>query len=77
MPYYTPATAPVEKQTETTEVSNSVKATDSELIKLPIDQLTPGKYQPRREMSDAGLEELSLSIQSQGIIQPIVVRLVW
>jgi len=27
-------------------------------------------------MSDAGLEELSLSIQSQGIIQPIVVRLV-
>jgi ParB family chromosome partitioning protein len=71
-----PATPPVEKQTETTEVSNSVKATDNELIKLPIAQLTPGKYQPRREMSDAGLEELSLSIQSQGIIQPIVVRLV-
>jgi ParB family chromosome partitioning protein len=71
-----PATPPVEKQTETTEVSNSVKATDNELIKLPITQLTPGKYQPRREMSDAGLEELSLSIQSQGIIQPIVVRLV-
>lgn len=71
-----PATPPVEKQTETTEASNSVKATDNELIKLPITQLTPGKYQPRREMSDAGLEELSLSIQSQGIIQPIVVRLV-
>ena len=71
-----PTTPAVEKQTETTEVSNSVKATDNELIKLPITQLTPGKYQPRREMSDAGLEELSLSIQSQGIIQPIVVRLV-
>ncbi|HBY86625.1 MAG TPA: chromosome partitioning protein ParB [Colwellia sp.] len=70
-----PATPAVEKQTETTEVSNSVTV-DNELIKLPITQLTPGKYQPRREMSDAGLEELSLSIQSQGIIQPIVVRLV-
>ncbi len=70
-----PTTPAVEKQTETTEVSNSVTV-DNELIKLPITQLTPGKYQPRREMSDAGLEELSLSIQSQGIIQPIVVRLV-
>ncbi len=71
-----PAAPSVEKQTETTEVNNSVKSTDNELIKLPITQLIPGKYQPRREMSDAGLEELSLSIQSQGIIQPIVVRLV-
>jgi ParB family chromosome partitioning protein len=71
-----PAIPAVEKQTETTEESHSVKATDNELIKLSITQLTPGKYQPRREMSDAGLEELSLSIQSQGIIQPIVVRLV-
>ncbi len=71
-----PAIPAVEKQTETTEEIHSVKATDNELIKLSITQLTPGKYQPRREMSDAGLEELSLSIQSQGIIQPIVVRLV-
>ncbi|KGJ94737.1 ParB/RepB/Spo0J family partition protein [Colwellia psychrerythraea] len=71
-----PAAPSVEKQIETTEVNNSVKSTDNELIKLPITQLIPGKYQPRREMSDAGLEELSLSIQSQGIIQPIVVRLV-
>ena len=71
-----PAIPASESQTETTEASNSVKATDNELIKLPISKLVPGKYQPRREMSDAGLEELSLSIQSQGIIQPIVVRLV-
>ncbi|AAZ26830.1 MULTISPECIES: ParB/RepB/Spo0J family partition protein [Colwellia] len=71
-----PAIPAGESQTETTEASNSVKATDNELIKLPISKLVPGKYQPRREMSDAGLEELSLSIQSQGIIQPIVVRLV-
>ncbi len=68
--------AVVESQTETIEASINVKATDNELLKLPITQLTPGKYQPRREMSDAGLEELSLSIQSQGIIQPIVVRLI-
>ena len=51
-----------------------VKASDNELQKIAISELSPGKYQPRREMSDAALEELSLSIQSQGIIQPIIVR---
>lgn len=46
----------------------------SELQKLPIEQLSPGKYQPRKDMSADALEELSSSIKSQGIIQPIVVR---
>jgi len=46
----------------------------SELQKLPIEQLQPGKYQPRKDMSAEALDELSSSIKSQGIIQPIVVR---
>ncbi len=46
----------------------------SELQKLPIEQLQPGKYQPRKDMSPQALEDLSNSIKSQGIIQPIVVR---
>ena len=71
-----PAVSGAEIQANIIEASKSIKATDNELLKLPIAQLIPGKYQPRRGMSDAGLEELSLSIQSQGIIQPIVVRLV-
>lgn len=72
------APATVDKSTteEKTSESNKTKAPDSELQKLPIENLTAGKYQPRRGMSDVALEELSLSIQSQGIIQPIVVRLI-
>lgn len=46
----------------------------SELQQLPIEQLQPGKYQPRKDMSPEALEELANSIRSQGIIQPIVVR---
>jgi len=46
----------------------------SELQKLPIEQLHPGKYQPRKDMSAEALNDLSNSIKSQGIIQPIVVR---
>ena len=56
--------------------NNSVDTFNNELRKIKITQLVAGKYQPRREMSDTGLEELSLSIQSQGIIQPILVRLI-
>ena len=41
---------------------------------LPIDAMVPGKYQPRRTMDDAKLEELASSIRAQGVIQPIVVR---
>ncbi|MEW9797844.1 ParB/RepB/Spo0J family partition protein [Alteromonas sp. CYL-A6] len=46
----------------------------SELSKLPIEYLVPGKYQPRKDMSPEALEELASSIRSQGVIQPIVVR---
>ena len=44
------------------------------LRRLPIDALTPGKYQPRKAMDDAKLAELAESIKAQGVIQPIVVR---
>ncbi len=71
-----PTTNSVEAPANTAEAKDNVKSTDNELQKLPINKLVPGKYQPRRDMSDAALEELSLSIQSQGIIQPIVVRLI-
>lgn len=46
----------------------------SELQNLPVEQLQPGKYQPRKDMSSQALEELANSIRSQGIIQPVVVR---
>lgn len=46
----------------------------SELQKLPIEYLQPGKYQPRKDMSPEALDDLASSIRSQGVIQPIVVR---
>ena len=54
--------------------SNLTSVDDSELQYLPIEQLQQGKYQPRKDMSAEALEDLSNSIRSQGIIQPIVVR---
>ncbi|MBK8287383.1 MAG: ParB/RepB/Spo0J family partition protein [Cellvibrionales bacterium] len=47
---------------------------DGQLVKLPIEWLQRGKYQPRRDMDADALEELANSIKAQGVMQPIVVR---
>jgi ParB family chromosome partitioning protein len=41
---------------------------------LKIEQLRPGKYQPRTRMDEGSLYELAESIKSQGVMQPILVR---
>lgn len=41
---------------------------------LKLDQLQPGKYQPRTRMDEGSLYELAESIKAQGIMQPILVR---
>lgn len=41
---------------------------------IPLDAIRPNPYQPRRNFSKRSLEELSQSIKSYGIIQPISVR---
>ncbi len=44
------------------------------LMTLPVEQLRPGKYQPRSLMDEEALDELANSIRAQGIMQPILVR---
>lgn len=41
---------------------------------LALDQLVPGKYQPRTRMDEGALNELAASIREQGIMQPVLVR---
>lgn len=43
------------------------------LANIPIDQISPNPYQPRRTFNDASIEELSRSVREHGIIQPLVV----
>lgn len=44
------------------------------LEQLPVEQLQPGKFQPRKQFKCEPLNELAYSIQSQGIIEPLIVR---
>jgi ParB family chromosome partitioning protein len=43
-------------------------------LEIDTDLLRPNKFQPRTQMDDERIEELSRSIRANGIIQPIVVR---
>ena len=43
---------------------------------LRVEQLQPGKYQPRTRMDEASLAELAASIRAQGLMQPILVRVI-
>jgi ParB family chromosome partitioning protein len=41
---------------------------------LPVSDLIPNKYQPRKNFDEINLEDLTNSIKERGIIQPIIVR---
>ena len=56
------------------DVETTTEDVDGELKHLPIEYLQRGRFQPRRDMDPAALEELSNSIKAQGLMQPIVVR---
>jgi ParB family transcriptional regulator, chromosome partitioning protein len=43
-------------------------------LEIPIDRVQPNPRQPRKRFDDAALTELTDSIRSSGVIQPIVVR---
>jgi len=51
-------------------------SSDLRIEKLLIEQLQPGQYQPRQQFEDEALKELAASIKVQGVVQPIIVRLI-
>lgn len=55
-------------------LSGGANANEEILRELKVEQLRPGKYQPRSRMDEASLNELATSIKEQGIMQPILVR---
>jgi len=56
---------------EADNVSSKIETTNV----MPLSQLTPGKFQPRKNFNQDSLKELAESIKAQGIIQPILVRM--
>ncbi|WP_010502213.1 ParB/RepB/Spo0J family partition protein [Paenibacillus elgii] len=47
---------------------------DDKVVEIPLAQLRPNPYQPRRNFNDETIQELADSIKEHGVIQPIIVR---
>ena len=56
------------------EISQSTSSDNSNL--LAVEKLVSGQFQPRKIFNQDSLKELAESIKAQGIIQPILVRMV-
>ena len=54
---------------------NNMEQSNDQLKMISIEKLSAGKYQPRSIMDPEPLEELAESIKVQGIMQPILVRM--
>lgn len=54
----------------------SPSATDGDLSNIPVEFLQRSRFQPRKDFAPESLQELADSIKTQGVIQPIVVRLI-
>ena len=56
-------------------IENPARAhTDDKLVQMQLDQLQRGQFQPRSKFDGSKLDDLTQSIASQGVIQPLVVR---
>jgi len=62
-----------EKKSEI-ELEDKDRKHAEEVVKIPIDQIVPNRYQPRTVFDEEKIEELSRTIHTHGVIQPIVVR---
>ena len=47
---------------------------EQNILRIPIEEIIPNRFQPRLQFDDRGLEELASSIKQHGIIQPLVLR---
>ncbi len=47
---------------------------NNEVVDLPLSELRPNPYQPRKIFDDEALNELAASIKTNGVFQPIIVK---
>ena len=73
----TPAKSPAseKKGAEKPEAAGALPAPGG-YREVPVGQIDPNPYQPRREIDPEPLKELVESIRSEGLLQPVVVRAV-
>ena len=49
-------------------------AKESDIIEIPVGDIRPNPYQPRKSFDKEALDELATSIRNYGVFQPIIVK---
>lgn len=47
---------------------------EEDIVSIPIDEIRPNPYQPRKDFNEEALKELCESIKVHGVVQPIIVK---
>ncbi|MGC9316602.1 MAG: ParB/RepB/Spo0J family partition protein [Armatimonadota bacterium] len=55
-------------------ISGEALARSRSVLEVSVDKLEPNPFQPRHRLNEESLEELTLSIEAHGVVQPVVVR---
>lgn len=69
-----PRVSNLDANTENKNIQNVDSQTENTLIEVPLDQIVPNPYQPRKVIEPDAIRELAESISSEGLLQPIVAR---
>lgn len=59
---------------DTFESNIMENASSDEIKEIPINEIRPNPYQPRKTFNEEALNELALSIKNYGVFQPIIVK---
>lgn len=49
-------------------------ASEADIIQIPLSDIRPNPYQPRKSFDQEALDELATSIRNYGVFQPIIVK---
>ena len=49
-------------------------ATENDIKEIPVSEIRPNPYQPRKSFDQEALDELATSIKNYGVFQPIIVK---
>ena len=55
-------------------LASGTGAVSTAVIDVPLDEIRPNPRQPRSSVDEEGMEELALSIETHGVLQPVICR---
>jgi ParB family chromosome partitioning protein len=53
---------------------NDDDQTDKNVQQIPVLQIIPNRFQPRKQFSEASISDLADTIAAHGLLQPIILR---